>query len=105
MQKYIIFSHLNPSLPPSLPPSLGWEDVDVPDRFMKACGGKKKKAVAMHRIMLRWRKENGVGKEGGREGGREGGVGGWVRSGGKKKKEAVAMYRVMLRWRKENGVG
>lgn len=38
----------------------GWEDVDVPDRFLQAAGGKKKKAVAAHRVMLRWRKENGI---------------------------------------------
>uniref|UniRef100_I2CP95 Sec14 cytosolic n=1 Tax=Nannochloropsis gaditana (strain CCMP526) TaxID=1093141 RepID=I2CP95_NANGC len=38
----------------------GWEDVEVPERFLTACGGKKKKAVAMYRSMLKWRKENGI---------------------------------------------
>lgn len=38
----------------------GWRDVDVPERFLQACGGKKKKAVGMYRAMLRWRKENGI---------------------------------------------
>jgi len=49
--------------------------VDVPERFLQACGGKKKKAVGMYRAMLRWRKENGIGEEegGGREIEREGG--------------------------------
>ncbi|GAB5037781.1 Hypothetical protein NocV09_10600110 [Nannochloropsis oceanica] len=53
----------------------GWRDVDVPERFLLACGGKKKKAVGMYRAMLRWRKENGIGEEegGGREIEREGG--------------------------------
>ena len=46
----------------------GWEDVDVPERFMALGGGKKKKAVAAYRQMLRWRKENGIGEW----------VGGWV---------------------------
>jgi len=30
--------------------------------------GGKKKAVAMYRKMLRWRKENEIGKKGGKEG-------------------------------------
>ena len=66
----MLVSHCTSALRPRQVPQKSlqshWEEVPQP--FLAVSGGKKKKAVAMYRNMLRWRKENEIGKEGGKEG-------------------------------------